>query len=106
MSITKDFQAEVARKLTLLFDQYFSSIMQGQEWNNIPIEYRRIENIDQRYYSYEQFVDGFNFANNDPTNLFFAQLLARGEVNLIKERIRRTKNINKRSLRLDHLLEC
>jgi len=106
LSITKDFQAEVARKLTLLFDQYFSSIMQGQEWNNIPIEYRRIENIDQRYYSYEQFIDGFNLANNDSTNLFFAQLLAKGEVDLIRERIRCTQNRNRRGLRLEHLLEC
>lgn len=106
MNLTREFQSEVARKLNCLFDQYINSIKQCQEWNNIPIELRQIENDNYRYDTCDQFIHGYNLNNNDSSNLLCAELLAKSEVNKIRERIRCTLYTNKRSLRLVRLLEC
>jgi len=113
MNITKQFQAEVAKKLTLLFSRAFDSITRSQDWLDIPNEYKDLldkreiyNDYFNRYNNYDQFIDGFNMPKNDATNLFFARLIVNNELLLVKERIIMTKNIKKRSLRIVNLLGC
>jgi hypothetical protein len=113
MNVTKQFQNEVANKLTRLFNQTFESIMQSQEWREIPSEYINLLelgiNNDDCYRDcdyYDDLYNDFNIQNSDATNLFFAKLITKNEIHVVKQRIKKIHNVTKRSLRIAHLLEC
>lgn len=113
LNATKQFQNEVANKLTILFNQTFESIMQSPEWREISGECKSFLDVainnDYCYKDISFFSDlyeKFDLQNNDAANLFFAKLITKNEIHVIKQRISIIHNFTKRSLRIANLLEC
>lgn len=103
MTLTKQFQDEVATKVTSLLEIYIDEVKGTDQWQQLSDQYANHQVVPRRYHSIDEFIDynGFHLDREaDVSRLFLCERL----VNIETESIRRRGNY--RRIPSYKLLEC
>ncbi len=104
MTVTKDFQASVANRLTELFNYEFEKIMLHPSWRQINKDYKDLRNLDGQCMNYSCFLNVHKLPeeDNDVKNLFIIKKLLENEIKEVSELLPKEKKRPK----LASVLEC